>query len=111
MQSELWKPLNYLVEVASKSEATDNVTDNEGQMNIKTKEEKCKSKDGDKNNDVDPTASVAMRIKKSRRSRRRAGGSSGASSISAQAVVEAVGAVHGRKTDPIWFALVAAEDQ
>ncbi|KAH7577627.1 hypothetical protein JRO89_XS01G0277400 [Xanthoceras sorbifolium] len=126
-KSDLWKPLNFLVEVASRtrsfksnSQGSDakleptNVADNEAQAHkTKNKEDKSKSKAGDKNNNnsTDPTTSETINSKRLRRIRRKTAASFDDSSISPQAVLEAAGAKLERRSAPIWFSLVASEDQ
>ncbi|TXG63764.1 hypothetical protein EZV62_010758 [Acer yangbiense] len=124
-KSDLWKPLNFLVEVASRTRSFKSnlqgsdakleptyVADNEAQVHkTKNKEDKCKSKAGDKINSTDPTTSETINPKRLRRIRRKTAASFGDSSISPQAVLEAAGAKHERRSGPIWFSLVASEDQ
>ncbi|KAJ0051826.1 hypothetical protein Pint_03190 [Pistacia integerrima] len=124
-KSDLWKPLNFLVEVASRtrsfksnSQGSDakvepaNVHDNEIQGHkIKNKEDKLKSKVEDKPNSTDPTSSETGNPKKLRRIRRKTTAAFGDSNISPQSVLEANGAKYERRSGPIWFSLVASEVQ
>lgn len=124
-KSDLWKPLNFLVEVASRtrslkstSQGSDakaeptTVIDNEAQVHkTKTKDDKPKSKGGDKNNCPDPTTSETTNPKRLRRIRRKTASAFGDSSISPQAVFDAAVARHERRNGSIWFNLVASEDQ
>lgn len=124
-KSDLWKPLNFLVEVASRTRSLKSnslgseakaepttITDNEAQVHkTKNKEDKCKSKSGNKNNNPDPTTSETINPKRLRRIRRKTAAAFGDSNISPQAVLDAAGAKYERRNGPIWFSLVASEDQ
>ncbi|XP_044466359.1 E3 ubiquitin protein ligase DRIP2-like isoform X1 [Mangifera indica] len=124
-KSDLWKPLNFLVEVASRSrsfksnsQGSDaklepaNVHDNEIQGHkAKTKEDKLKSKVEDKTHSNDPTPSETGNPKKLRRIRRKTAAAFGDSNISPQSVLEANGAKYERRSGPIWFSLVASKVQ
>ncbi|XP_044502799.1 E3 ubiquitin protein ligase DRIP2-like isoform X2 [Mangifera indica] len=124
-KSDLWKPLNFLVEVASRtrsfkcnSQGSDaklesaDVHDKEIQGHkTKNKEDKLKSKIEDKTNSTDPTSSETGNPKKLRRIRRKTAVAFGDSNISPQSVLEANGAKYERRSGPIWFSLVASEVQ
>lgn len=124
-KSDLWKPLNFLVEVASRTRSLKSnsqgseakaepttITDNEAQVHkTKNKEDKCKSKSGNKSNNPDPTTSETINPKRLRRIRRKTAAAFGDSNISPQAVLDAAGAKYERRNGPIWFSLVASEDQ
>lgn len=121
---DLWKPLNCLVEVAnrtksakSNSQGSDNkveanlIVDNVHQARrSKIKENKRKSKveDEKKTDSVHP---VTVKPKRVRRVRLKREAAFGESMISPQAVLDAGSAKHERRIGPIWFSLVASEDQ
>ncbi|XVF71929.1 hypothetical protein PTKIN_Ptkin12aG0079300 [Pterospermum kingtungense] len=123
---DLWKPLNCLVEVAnrtksfkstsqgsdSKLEPTRVLPNIEAQM-LKTKhrEEKCKTKVEDEKNNAGPATSETVTPKKLRRIRRKRASGFGDSRISPQAVLDAGGPKLERRIGPVWFSLVASEDQ
>ncbi|KAM1234591.1 E3 ubiquitin protein ligase DRIP2-like [Malus sylvestris] len=121
---DLWKPLNCLVEVAnrtksfkSNSQGSENkvepghVIASEPQVRkSKNKENKHKLKvEGEKNSNY-PASPETVKPKKLRRIRRKRE-SFGESSISPQAVLDAAIGKHERRAGPIWFSLVASEDQ
>ncbi|XVF80908.1 hypothetical protein PTKIN_Ptkin15bG0112800 [Pterospermum kingtungense] len=120
---DLWKPLNCLVEVAnrtksfkSNSQGSDSKveptrsTNGETQMSkTKHREDKYKNKVEDEKNSAGPTTSETVTPKKLRRIRRKR--ASLDSGISPQAVLDAAGPNHERKIGPVWFSLVASEDQ
>ncbi|KAE8675097.1 E3 ubiquitin protein ligase DRIP2 [Hibiscus syriacus] len=122
---DLWKPLNCLVEVAnrtksfkSSSQGSDSklepshVSNVEAQMcKSKNKEDKCKSKVGDEKNIAGLATSEIVTPKKLCRIRRKRASGFGASGISPQAVLDACGPKHERRKGPVWFSLVALEDQ
>ena len=124
---DLWKPLNCLVEVAnrtkslkSNSQGFENkaeptqVLDNEHQVRRpRMKENKRKLKVEDEKI-ADPVSSENVKPKKLRRVRRKRETSFGESRIiSPQAVLNATSgsSKHERRCGPIWFSLVASEDQ
>ncbi|XWS36378.1 hypothetical protein CRYUN_Cryun20dG0079900 [Craigia yunnanensis] len=122
---DLWKPLNCLVEVAnrtkpfksnsqssnSKLEPT-RITNSEAQMSkIKHREDKCKIKVEDEKNIADPATSETVTPKRLRRICRKRASGFGDSGISPQAVLDATGPKHERRIGPVWFSLVASEDQ
>ncbi|EOX94564.1 hypothetical protein QUC31_004589 [Theobroma cacao] len=122
---DLWKPLNCLVEVAnrtktfkSNSQGSDSklepsrVASSEAQMcKSKHREDKCKTKIEDEKNSAGPATSEAVNPKKLRRIRRKRASGFGDSGISPQAVLDAAGTEHDRRVGPVWFSLVASEDQ
>ncbi|XP_060974850.1 E3 ubiquitin protein ligase DRIP2 isoform X2 [Cannabis sativa] len=121
---DLWKPLTCLVEVAnrtksvkSSSQGSDNkaeptlVADIELQARrTKIKEYKRKTKVEDDKN-VDPVYSASVKPIKVRRVRRKRETAFGESMISPQAVLDAASARHERRVGPIWFSLIASDDQ
>lgn len=120
---DLWKPLNYLVEVAnrtkslkSNSQGSDNKVEltqdvnNEHQLRrSKMKENKRKSKVEDDKN-INPVSSETVQPKKLRRVRRKREAAP-ESRISPQALLDAASGKNERRIGPIWFSLVASEDQ
>ncbi|PPD97545.1 hypothetical protein GOBAR_DD05441 [Gossypium barbadense] len=122
---DLWKPLNCLVEVAnrtksfkSSSQGSDpkleptHVPNIEAQMcKSKNKEDKCKTKIEDEKNITGPATSETVTPKKLRRIRRKRASGFGDSVLSPQAVLDAYDPKHGRRIGPVWFSLVASEDQ
>ncbi|XWS31481.1 hypothetical protein CRYUN_Cryun23aG0080100 [Craigia yunnanensis] len=122
---DLLKPLNCLVEVAnrtksfkSNSQSSDSKVEPTRVPNIeaqicktKNKEDKCKTKVEDEKNSAGPATSETVTPKKLRRIRRRRASGFGDSGISPQAVLNAAGPKHERRIGPVWFSLVASEDQ
>ncbi|XP_041005671.1 E3 ubiquitin protein ligase DRIP2-like [Juglans microcarpa x Juglans regia] len=120
---DLWKPLNCLVEVANrtksfKSQGFDaklepmQVNEIKGQVRkSKIKEIKHKSKAEDQMNITDPASSEILKPKILRRARRKREPDFGDSGTSPQAVLDAAGAKHKRRLGPVWFSLVASQDQ
>lgn len=122
---DLWKPLNCLVEVAnrtksfkSNSQGSDaklepmQANESEGRVRkSKIKEVKRKLKVEDEKNITDPVSSETVKPKILRRVRRKREHAFGESCISPQAVLDAAGAKHERRLGPVWFSLVASEDQ
>lgn len=120
---DLWKPLNCLVEVAnrtkslkSNSQGSDNKVEltqdvnNEHQLRrSKMKENKRKSKVEDDKN-IAPVLSETVQPKKLRRVRRKREAAP-ESRISPQALLDAARGKNERRIGPIWFSLVASEDQ
>ncbi|XP_015575879.1 E3 ubiquitin protein ligase DRIP2 isoform X1 [Ricinus communis] len=120
-KSDLWQPLNCLVEVANRSKSFKSIQvsdakqeatqghENEPQVRkTKFKEEKLKVED-EKNN-ID-TPSDAAGPKRLRRIRRKKAANFGDSGISSQAVLNAASVNHEKRAGPVWFSLVASEDQ
>ncbi|MBA0699088.1 hypothetical protein Goari_000755 [Gossypium aridum] len=122
---DLWKPLNCLVEVAnrtksfkSNSQGSDSKLEPSCVPTIeahtcksKHRVDKCKTKLEDERTSAGPATSETVTPKKLRRvSRKRASGF-GDSGISPQAVLDAAGPKHERRIGPVWFSLVASEDQ
>ncbi|KAF5459337.1 hypothetical protein F2P56_023292 [Juglans regia] len=122
---DLWKPLNYLVEVANRTKAFKSnsqgsdaklepiqANESEGQVRkSKIKEIKRKSKVEDEMNITDPASSEIVKPKILRRVRRKREPAFGESGISPQAVLDAANAKPKRRPGPVWFSLVASEDQ
>ncbi|XP_050203949.1 E3 ubiquitin protein ligase DRIP2-like [Mercurialis annua] len=121
-KSDLWQPLNCLVEVANRSKSfksphfSDNKVecsndhDNESQLQkTKLRENNGKFKVEDEKNRID-APSEPSRSKRSRKLRRRKEATLEDSGISPQAVVD-TNAKHEKRAGPIWFSLVASADQ
>ncbi|XP_009793324.1 E3 ubiquitin protein ligase DRIP2-like isoform X1 [Nicotiana tabacum] len=121
---DLWKPLNCLVEAANRSKSSrfssqgstaksEGVQshDREGHVRkTKVKEHGHKLKIKDDNND-DPGPQEFDKPKKSRRIRQKKASAFGEFNISPQTVLDATSARCERRIYPIWFSLVASEDQ
>ncbi|KAG8477748.1 hypothetical protein CXB51_027564 [Gossypium anomalum] len=114
---DLWKPLNCLVEVAnrtksfkSSSQGSDPKLEPTYVPNIEA--QMCKSKIRKTN------AKQKLRMKRislvlqlQRLIQRKRASGFGDSVPSSQAVLDAYGPKHGRRIGPVWFSLVASEDQ
>lgn len=86
--------------------------ESEGQVRkSKIKEIKRKCKVEDEKNIKEPISSEMIKPKILRRVRRKREPAFGESGISPQAVLDAAGAKQKRRLGPIWFSLVASEDQ
>ncbi|KAG5587460.1 hypothetical protein H5410_047894 [Solanum commersonii] len=121
---DLWKPLNCLVEAANRSKSLRFTShgstakseglhshDREGHVHkTKVKEHGQKSKIKDDNNS-DPAPPEFDKPKKSRRIRQKKASFYGEFDISPQTVLDATTARCERRIYPIWFSLVASEDQ
>ncbi|XP_010326435.1 E3 ubiquitin protein ligase DRIP2 isoform X3 [Solanum lycopersicum] len=121
---DLWKPLNCLVEAANRSKSSrftsDGSTaksegrhshDREGHVRkTKVKEHGQKSKIKDDNNS-DPAPPEFDKPKKSRRIRQKKASFYGEFDISPQTFLDATTARCEKRIYPIWFSLVASEDQ
>ncbi|XP_020258261.1 E3 ubiquitin protein ligase DRIP2-like, partial [Asparagus officinalis] len=118
-KSELWKPLNCLVEAANRTKAVKSSSQSsdikEEQINgadsevvldkVKVKEHPSKPKIQEDNNNNTSTSSVKVRAQRLQRKRKRD------LENSAQALVDAASATHEGRNCPIWLALVPAIDQ
>lgn len=122
---DLWKPLNYLVEVASRTKAfkSNNVQGSDAKLEpvqvngsesqvqkIKNKENKRKANIEDEKISPYPASSDTAKSNKLRRVRRKKESAFGESGISPQAVVDSNNNKL-LKNGPIWFSLVASENQ
>ncbi|KAL2321011.1 hypothetical protein Fmac_029980 [Flemingia macrophylla] len=121
---DLWKPLNCLVEVASRSKSfKSNVQGSDGKFETiqvnecdsqmqktKNKEIKRKAKVDDEKNSLYHVSSDTTKPNKLRRMRKKKEHAYGESGISPQAVLDTAGNRRLR-TGPIWFSLVASEHQ
>ncbi|KAF7818393.1 E3 ubiquitin protein ligase DRIP2-like [Senna tora] len=122
---DLWKPLNCLVEVASRSKSFKSnmqgsdaklepaqVNENDSQVQkSKIKENRRKAKVEEEKTGTDPVSSDTAKANKSRRNRKKKEPVSGESGISPQAVLDANSARLSTRTGPIWFSLIASDDQ
>lgn len=121
-----WKPLNFLVEVANRSKSLkynnsqgsasksepQHTTNSEGHIRkTKVKEHGTKSKVQEKKDSTDPVSPDSVKPKKLRRIRPKKATTSAELGISPQAVLDAACAKGERRIGPIWFSLVASEDQ
>ncbi|KAL6210640.1 hypothetical protein ACLB2K_015872 [Fragaria x ananassa] len=119
---DLWKPLNCLVEVANRtkslkpnSQGSERVepaiSPSETQVRkFKSKENKQKSKVDDEKNNIHPPSPETNKPKKLRRVRQKRE-ASGEPSVTPQAVLDAASGKPERRVGPIWFSLVASEEQ
>ncbi|KAJ4851534.1 hypothetical protein Tsubulata_042886 [Turnera subulata] len=123
-KSDLWQPLNCLVEVANRSKSfksSSQVSDaklesqivpNEPQaLKSKYKENKDKPKAEDTKNASDTVASSPIESKKLHRIRRKKATSHVDPGFSSQAVLDAAGSKQEKGMGPVWFSLVASNDQ
>jgi E3 ubiquitin-protein ligase DRIP len=120
---DLWKPLNDLVEIASRTKSfksntqrsdakPEHVQVNESDslvQKIKNKENKRKAKVEDEKSSPFPVCSDTAKPNKLRRVRRKKE-PFGESGVSPQAVVDSTSNKH-LKSGPIWFSLIASENQ
>ncbi|KAK7336823.1 hypothetical protein VNO77_17371 [Canavalia gladiata] len=121
---DLWKPLNCLVEVASRSKSfksnvqgsdakLETIQVNESDSHVqktKNKENKRKAKIEDEKISPYPASSDTAKPNKLRRIRRKKESAFGESGISPQAVLDST-SNRLLRTGPIWFSLVASENQ
>ncbi|XP_060181010.1 E3 ubiquitin protein ligase DRIP2-like isoform X3 [Lycium barbarum] len=121
---DLWKPLNCLVEAANRSKSSRFASqgstakleglhshDREGHVRktkVKEHGQKLKIKDG---NNGDPAPPEFDKPKKSRRIRQKKASAFGEFNISPKTVLDATTSGCERRIYPIWFSLVASEDQ
>ncbi|XP_073154235.1 E3 ubiquitin protein ligase DRIP2-like [Henckelia pumila] len=118
---DLWKPLTCLVEAASSSKSSKFTTqgsvaksefhDNERDLaKTKHKENRLKSKVQAESCTVH-APQESERPKKSRRGRQKKGENVGEFKVPPQVVLDATPAKFDRKNHPIWFSLVASDEQ
>ncbi|KAJ6681259.1 E3 UBIQUITIN PROTEIN LIGASE DRIP1 [Salix koriyanagi] len=124
-KSDLWQPLNFLVEVANRTKSFKSipqvndaklesrpVCDNEPQVHkTKFKENKDKSKVKVEKNNIDNVPEGPVEPKRLRRIRRKKAASNDISSISSPAVLHPAAAKQERRSGPVWFSLLASEEQ
>ncbi|CAI9107704.1 OLC1v1007130C1 [Oldenlandia corymbosa var. corymbosa] len=122
---DLWKPLNCLVEVANRSKSSKFTSqqsankaealhsgDHEGPgRKTKGKEHLQRSKVQDEKNSTESSLPESDRPKKSRKIRQKKPASAfGDTNVSPQTVLDGVTARSEKRTNPIWFSLVAIKD-
>ncbi|KAJ6920589.1 E3 ubiquitin protein ligase DRIP2-like [Populus alba x Populus x berolinensis] len=124
-KSDLWQPLNFLVEVANRTKSFKSipqvndaklesrpVRDNEPQVHkTKFKENKDKSKVKDEKNNIDNVSEGTVEPKRLRRIRRKKAAFNNVSGISSPAVLHTAAAKQERRNGPVWFSLLASEEQ
>ncbi|PSR94841.1 E3 ubiquitin protein like [Actinidia chinensis var. chinensis] len=121
----LWKPLTCLVEAANRSKSSKYKShgsaaksetlpgpDNEGLIHkTKVKGQGTKSRFQDKKDSTNPVSPDSVKPKKLKRIRPKKAASPEEFGVSPQAVLDAANAKGERRIGPIWFSLVASEDQ
>ncbi|KAI5589778.1 hypothetical protein BDE02_05G184700 [Populus trichocarpa] len=124
-KSDLWQPLNFLVEVANRTKSFKSipqvndaklesrpVRENEPQVHkTKFKENKDKSKVKDEKNNIDNVSEGTVEPKRLRRIRRKKAAFNDVSGISSPAVLHTAAAKQERRSGPVWFSLLASEEQ
>ncbi|KAG5603313.1 hypothetical protein H5410_034683 [Solanum commersonii] len=124
-QVDLWKPLNCLVEAANRSKSAKFTSpgstakseylhslDNEAHVRKnKVKKHGLETKVQDNRNNSGPAHLGSDKPKKMRRNSQKKASESGGFSISPQTVLDAIATKCERRNNPIWFSLVASEDQ
>ncbi|XP_011042413.1 PREDICTED: E3 ubiquitin protein ligase DRIP2-like [Populus euphratica] len=124
-KSDLWQPLNFLVEVANRTKSFKSipqvndaklesrpVRDNEPQVHkIKFKENKDKSKVKDEKNNIGNVSEGTVEPKRLRRIRRKKAAFNDVSGISSPAMLHTAAAKQERRSGPVWFSLLASEEQ
>uniref|UniRef100_A0A6M2EJG8 RING-type domain-containing protein n=1 Tax=Populus davidiana TaxID=266767 RepID=A0A6M2EJG8_9ROSI len=122
-KSDLWQPLNFLVEVANRTKSFKSspqlndaksesrpVHDNEPRaLKTKFKGNKDKSKVKDEKNDIDNVSEGPVEPKRLRRIRQKRAAFNNISGISSPAVLETAAAKQERRSGPVWFSLLASE--
>ncbi|KAK4764035.1 hypothetical protein SAY87_013473 [Trapa incisa] len=116
-KADLWKPLHDLVEAANQTKSFKSRSkgfDDQGNhhpLRNKMKGSKFKAKVDDDKSKFDPAPSQVLKPKRLWRARPKRESSSRESLISPQAVLNATGAIRDLRTGPIWFSLVASDEQ
>ncbi|KAI9395336.1 hypothetical protein POPTR_005G219000v4 [Populus trichocarpa] len=124
-KSDLWQPLNFLVEVANRTKSFKSIPqvndaklesrpvhENEPQVHkTKFKENKDKSKVKDEKNNIDNVSEGTVEPKRLRRIRRKKAAFNDVSGISSPAVLHTAAAKQERRSGPVWFSLLASEEQ
>ncbi|CAN4098155.1 unnamed protein product [Withania somnifera] len=122
---DLWKPLNCLVEAANRSKSAKFTSqgsivksdflhsfDNEAHVRkTKVKRHGLEIKVHDDKNNCGPAHLGSDKPKKMRRKSQKKASEFGGFSISPQTVLDAIATKCERRNKPIWFSLVASEDQ
>lgn len=108
----LWKPLNFLVDVANGTKSEHGNASHADVQGNKTKtkdyKRKCKLEDEIRNNG-DPTTSETATVKRTRRTRRKRSSTFGDSRI--PPLPDSKSLKHERRKGPVWFSLVASNNQ
>ncbi|KAM7253925.1 hypothetical protein ACFE04_031607 [Oxalis oulophora] len=123
-KSDMWKPLNVLLEVANRtkpfrmySHESDSISeskhgaDNEGLANKTKFKNKFQPKVETEKNGMDQVSSDTLEPTKSHRIRQKKGGGMGDFGISPQSVLDAGNAKYEKRNGPVWFCLMAGEEQ
>lgn len=121
-KADLWKPLNFLVDAASKTKSnksnsqtsvakTEFADANDNKRLLKAKVKECgnATKGNDNENDAIPGPSSSGKPRKSQGRPKKAAASE-VFNVSAQSVVD-TNSKHDGRFGPIWFSLVASDDQ
>ncbi|GAA0139861.1 ubiquitin-protein ligase [Lithospermum erythrorhizon] len=120
-KSDAWNPLSCLVEAAHRSKQTkfeqsgsvkSEPSENGGYVRkSKLKENGQKSKLEDEKNRRDPSISESEKPKKLRKVRQKKTPEFGHFNVSPQTVLDGANIKSEKRTNPIWFSLVASDDQ
>ncbi|KAK4786373.1 hypothetical protein SAY86_003062 [Trapa natans] len=119
-KADLWKPLHDLVEAANQTKSfkpsskgfdASHAQGNHQPLRNKMKGSKLKTKVDNSKSKFDPAPSQVIKPKRLWRARPKRESSSGESHISLKAVLKAAGAIRDPRTGPIWFSLVASDEQ
>ncbi|XP_011028732.1 PREDICTED: E3 ubiquitin protein ligase DRIP2-like [Populus euphratica] len=124
-KSDLWQPLNFLVEVANRTKSFKSspqlndaksesrpVHDNEPRaLKTKFKENKGRSKVKDEKNNIDNVSEGPVEPKRLRRIRQKRAVFNNISGISSPAVLDTAAAKQERRSGPVWFSLLASEQE
>ncbi|CAK9323503.1 unnamed protein product [Citrullus colocynthis] len=122
---DIWKPLNFLVEVANRSKCSKSnsqgfetkvepgeVDGSEAQASkSRNREGKRKQKRENGKTRADPVSPETEKPKKLRRVRQKRESFYGDSSLTPQVVLDASSARHERKAGPIWLSLIASDQE
>jgi E3 ubiquitin-protein ligase DRIP len=122
-KSDLWQPLNFLVEVANRTKSFKSspqlndaksesrpVHDNEPRaLRTKFKGNKDKSKVKDEKNNIDNVSEGPVEPKRLRRIRQKRAVFNNISGISSPAVLDTAAAKQERRSGTVWFSLLASE--
>ncbi|XP_052184172.1 E3 ubiquitin protein ligase DRIP2-like isoform X2 [Diospyros lotus] len=122
---DLWKPLNHLVEVASRTKSSkyipqgavgkpESLDSPDGEVHfskLKVRQHGTKLRVQNKKDSLRLVPPDSVTPKKLQRIRPKKAAPSREFSVSPQDVLDAVGARGERRINPIWFSLVASEDQ
>lgn len=117
---DIWKPLNYLVEVANRSKCFKSNSENKVELaevdgseaqtsKSRNRESKRKQKRENGKTRTDPVSPETEKPKKLRRVRQKKEPFYGNSSITPQVVLDATSARLERRAGPIWLSLIASD--